>query len=205
MQIAVSFLSSINDPKTTLNKIAQTSCDYLHVDIMDGLYVSNKTMDLEELLPLLKNYPKHFDIHLMVENPYEYIKKLIPLKPKYITFHAKTAKNVSVLVNLLHHNNIKAGLALNPNEEVSSIKKYLKSIDLVLVMCVYPGSGGQKFMPEVIPKIQELKKIQSNYLISCDGGINEETAKLINPDILVSGSFICHSDNYEEQLLKLKS
>lgn len=203
MKISVSFLSSNYSLKETLFKIANTSCDYLHTDIMDGIYVNNKTISLNKLIYMLKKYPKELDIHLMVKNPEDYIVALRKLHPKIITVHLETVKNMNVLINYLHHNQILCGIALNPFDTIESVKPYLDKIDLVLIMGVQPGFGGQEIKPDTIKKIALLRECYKG-LISFDGGVNDQTVKLINSDIIVSGSYICKGKDYEEQINKLR-
>ncbi len=203
MKISVSFLKYQNSKAETINKILDTSADYIHVDIMDGLFVSEKNDDLDEFIVLLKNVSKPLDIHLMVLNPKKYIDKLQILKPEFITIPVEIL-NPLVYIKQIKNYNIKVGLAINPDTDIKILADYLNFIDLVLVMSVYPGYGGQKFIPSVINKIGNLKN--KNVLINIDGGINDETIKLVKDDIdiCVSGSYIVLSDNYEEQIKKLR-
>ena len=203
MKVSVSFLKYQNSKAETIQKISQTSADYIHVDIMDGLFVSQKNDDLNEFINLLKDCNKPLDIHLMVLNPAIYIDKLKVLKPSFITIQAEIL-NPLVYIKQIKKANIKVGLAINPDTDINSLDNYLKYIDLVLVMSVNPGLGGQKFIKDVIPKIKKLKN--KNVLISVDGGINDQTIKLVKEDvdICVSGSYICLSDDYEKQISKLK-
>ncbi len=203
MKVSVSFLKYQNSKAETIQKISQTSADYIHVDIMDGLFVSQKNDDLDEFINLLKDCNKPLDIHLMVLNPLVYINKLKVLNPMFITIQAEIL-NPLVYIKQIKKANIKVGLAINPNTDISLLDNYLKYIDLVLIMSVNPGLGGQKFIEEVIPKIKKLKS--KNVLISIDGGINDETIKLVKEDvdICVSGSYICLSDNFEKQINKLR-
>ncbi len=203
MKVSVSFLKYQNSKEETIKKILATSADYIHVDIMDGIFVNEKNDDLDEFISLLKDVNKPLDIHLMVSNPKEYITKLQILKPLFITIQAEIL-NPLVYINQIKSYGIKVGLALNPDSKLSLLQNYLKYLDLVLIMSVYPGKGGQQFLKEVIPKIKELKG--ENVLISVDGGINDETINYVKDDvdICVSGSFICLSDDYEKQIDKLR-
>ena len=177
MKVSVSFLKYQNTKEETINKIEKTSADYIHVDIMDGLFVKEKNDNLDELINLLKNVSKPLDIHLMVLNPKEYIDRLSILNPEFITIQAEIL-NPLIYLKQINAYGIKAGLAINPKTKVNVIDKYLNFLDLVLIMSVNPGMGGQKFIPEVISKIRKIPR--DKVLISIDGGINDETIKDID-------------------------
>ena len=205
MKVAVSFIKSKYKEKETIDLINQTSCDYLHVDIMDGIFTENKNYDFEDIELFLKDNHKPLDIHLMCENPKDYINQYLKLNPYNISFHIEAEKNPDKLIDLLHENNVKCGLAINPNTNLKSIMPFLDKIDTVLVMSVYPGKGGQKFMMDVVDKINELANIKGNFVIEVDGGVNNQTINYLqNVDIVVSGSYICESIDFEERINKLK-
>lgn len=206
MLVSVSFLKNKNGNKKTIEDINKSKADFIHVDVMDGIFVDNKKNEYNEIKDLFTNVDKPLDIHLMVDKPLNEIKKFINLKPDYITFHVESNDDIKECINLIKENNIKVGIALSPNTRIYNIIPYLKDIDLVLVMSVEPGYGGQEFIKSSINKINELKAIQKkyNYIINVDGGINDRTIKDINSDMIVSGSFITMSDNYDENILKLK-
>lgn len=207
MKVSVSYLSSKFSKEETLQKIAKTSADYLHVDLMDGEFVSQKNFTIKGIIKTLDNYSKPLDIHLMVNKPLELVKELVKLKPAMITIHCEVTDVLST-INYLHEHNIKTGITLNPTTPLSAIEPYLHIIDLVLIMSVTPGAGGQKFLLESVSRLVALKSYQTknNFLISVDGGINDVTSKLIKNyvDILVSGSYICGSSDYEERIQKLR-
>jgi len=206
MKVAISFLKSKYSLEDTLTRIDNTDADYIHVDVMDGKFVPNTT---EDFINHLKNTKKTLDVHLMVENPIDYILKYKDLKPEFITIHSEINYNILDLIDLIKSYNIKAGISIKPNTKIEDIESILKYIDNVLIMSVEPGFGGQKFMDEVLFKIEELNKlrIENNYkyVISIDGGINDTNIeKVRNVDFVISGSFICMSDNYQEQINKLR-
>ena len=124
--------------------------------------------------------------------------------PEFITFHLEATDKVNEIIDMIHSYGIKCGISIKPNTSVRDLLPYLDRIELVLIMSVEPGKGGQKFMPIAIDKINELRKLNKNIIISVDGGINDETVKLVNSDMVVSGSYVCMSEDFEEKINKLK-
>ena len=210
MEIAVSYLKSQVNKETTIKKIAASIADYIHVDLMDGLFVLENTGSIEDHLSILKNATKPLHVHLMVENPHDIITKIASLKPTTIIIH-KEIPNFLEEISYIKTLNIKAGLAINPETNIETIFPYLPKLDEVLVMSVHPGRGGQSFLPETIAKLKTLNKQRKDqnlpFKISIDGGINNETASLVKPyvNILISGSYVCMSDDYNKQIAKLKN
>lgn len=206
MLVSVSFLKNKNGERQTIIDIDKSNADYIHVDIMDGKFVDNKNFTYEEIKDYFKDINKPLDIHLMVENAMSYIKEFIKLKPEYLTFHVESNANIKECIDFIHKNNVKAGIAINPNTRVYNILPYINDIDLILVMGVNPGYGGQEFNKEVLKKINELKALQVkyNYIINVDGGINGETIKDINSDMVVSGFYVVSQDDYNERINILK-
>ena len=205
MKVAISIIKSRVKEKETIDLINKTTADYIHIDIMDGIFVENKSYDFEDIKLFLKDNRKPVDVHLMCQNPLEYIKEYVKLKPYCITFHIEAEKSPEKLINFIHENGIKCGIAINPETSIDVIKPYLNMIDILLVMSVNPGKGGQKFMMDMVSKIDELAKLKGNFEIEVDGGVNNETVKYLNnADIVVSGSYICMSDDFEMAYLTLK-
>lgn len=205
MKISASILSIKDNMKENILKLTNTDIDYIHLDIMDGKFVPNKTWNVDNVLEFI-NHDKPLDIHLMVDNVKEYIDEFKVLKPEYITFHLEASNDIMELINYLKSLNIKVGLSIKPNTKVSEIIKYLPFIDLVLIMSVEPGKGGQPFIESSIDKVNELNNLKSNhnFVIEIDGGINDEVIKRIDGvDIAVVGSFLTNGD-YKENLRKLK-
>lgn len=211
MKISASFLSIKNDLQGNIKNLDQTNIDYLHLDIMDGKFVSNKTWRFIELKNILNSTNSLKDVHLMVNNVKKYIKKYKKLKPEYITFHLEATKTPLKIINIIKKNGIKVGISIKPDTNVEELRPYLSLIDLVLVMSVEPGRGGQEFITSSIDKINYLDnmRLKNNYkyVIEVDGGINDTNYHLLksnNVDIIVVGSFITNSNNYQEQIDKLK-
>ena len=211
--ISVSFLTSKDIPKT-LKKLNDTNAEFIHLDVMDGKYVNNKTLPFSEMKHIYEFTDKRLDVHLMVESPSKYIKNYASLNTEYISIHLDTKEDLLANLKLIKSYGIKAGIAINPDEEVSLLIPYLPYIDLILVMGVNPGMGGQKFISETIDKLKELRVLKKEYpnfkfKVSVDGGVNDVVAsKIINyTDILVSGSYVLDSDDYQKQInsLRIKS
>lgn len=201
MKISASFLSIKDNLKENISTLVDTDIDYLHLDIMDGKFVPNKSWNVDEIKKIIDNR-KPLDVHLMVEDVYRYIDDFKELNPLYITFHYEIKHDIMGLISYLNKLNIKAGLAIKPNTKVEEIMPYLPFLDLVLVMSVEPGFGGQKFI-DVTDKVNTLVKLKGNYKIAIDGGINIESIKLVKADIAVVGSYITNGD-MKENVKKLK-
>ena len=176
--------------------------DYIHVDVMDGHFVPNLTIGpvvIKKLRPFTK---KIFDVHLMISPVDKYIKPFSDAGADIITFHPEATTDISSTINLIKKNNKKVGISLKPKSSIDLIKKYMDQINLVLIMSVEPGFGGQKFMPEVLDKVKKIKEIATekklNIDIEVDGGINFENSKLVKDagaNVLVSGSTIFNENN----------
>lgn len=208
MLISTSFLSSKNIPKD-LQKLNDTSTDYIHVDIMDGKFVEGKTMPFKEMRHIYKYTSKRLDVHLMVLNPTKYIKDYATLNTEYITFHLEIEQDIIENLNLIKSYGIKCGLSIKPDTKVSELVPFLPLLDLILIMSVEPGKGGQEFIKETVDKIREIKillrEYNSNAKICVDGGVNNVTKEYCKDcDILVAGSYITNSENFEEKIESLR-
>lgn len=208
MKISASFLSSKNIPED-LAKLNDTDVDFIHVDIMDGKFVENKTMPFREMRHIYEYTSKRLDVHLMVEDPSKYIPLYAELNTEYITFHVEVEEDIIKNLELIKSFSIKCGLAISPDTKVNELIPYLPYLDYILVMGVYPGKGGQEFISSTEDKIKELRALLNSYninaVISVDGGINNKTKnKCIGADILVAGNYIISSDNFEEKISSLR-
>ena len=204
MKIASSFLK-IQDDAYKISLLDESS-DLIHFDIMDGIFTENASISLNDMKENTKFITKPKDIHLMVCDVKKYIDEVISMKPFNITFHYEAVSNPILIIDYLKSLNIKVGMAINPETDVDVLKPYLSMIDVVLVMSVHPGKGGQKFI-DVSDKLLKLKNYQKDYdfLIEVDGGINDETIKFVSlADIAVSGSFITDGADYDLQIKKLR-
>ena len=205
MKISGSILGLKEQTKEELKKIEQSGIDYVHIDVMDGLFVFNNSYPYEQVKNIVNDFK--YDVHLMVKDVKKYIDEFSLINPEYITFHLEVS-NTEYYINYLKQKNIKVGIAINPKTDVEKIYPYLKDIDLVLIMSVEPGRGGQKFIENSYLKIDKLyeyrKQNNLKYKISIDGGINDVVLKkLTKIDIAVIGSYITNG-NYQEQVTKIR-
>ena len=185
-----------------IKKLEDGGADMIHVDVMDGHFVPNLTIG-PPVIKALRNHTKlPFDVHLMIAPVHKYIKNYAEAGADIITIHPEATDNLKESINHIKELGKKVGVSLNPNTKIDVIKEFLNEINLVLIMSVHPGFGGQKFMPEVLQKIKELKKIKDqqnfNFDIEVDGGINFDNSKLAieaGANILVSGTTIFKNNN----------
>ena len=203
IQISPSILSAdFSQLSNEIKRLEDGGADMIHVDVMDGHFVPNLTIGP----PVIKSLKKHssilFDVHLMISPVHEYIKAYADAGADIITIHPEATDDINSSISLIKELNKKVGVSLNPKTKVDVIIEDLNKIDLVLIMSVNPGFGGQKFMPEVLSKIEELKQLRTtknlDFDIEIDGGINFENSKMAiraGANILVSGTTIFESNN----------
>lgn len=207
MKISVSILSIKEKLYEKIKMLNNTSMDYLHLDIMDGSFTLNSSYSILESEKIKELTNKKLDVHIMSKNLDTIIDEYIMLKPYNITFHIEN-ENVKEYINKIKENNIKVGLAINPETDIKLVLPYLNDIDRILIMSVNPGMGGQKFIMDSINKLIKLNEIKDkyNFEIEIDGGINSDTIKYVKDyvDIVVSGSYITNSDDYEKNISELR-
>lgn len=203
-EVSGSFLSN-NDKLYEINRLNNSNVDYIHFDVMDGKFVSNKNITVSELPKLIDAAKKKIDIHFMVSNPDKYIEKICYYNIEYITIHYEI-KNLEDYIDKIKNYGFKVGIAIKPETDIEKIYYLLDKINLVLIMSVEPGKSGQKFI-DVSDKINKLKQEiinrKLNVKISVDGGINEEVLTYVKEaDILVSSSFILSDLDKNVDMLK---
>ena len=216
IQISPSILSAdFSQLGAEIKRLEEGGADMIHVDVMDGHFVPNLTIGPPVIKALKKHCSLQFDVHLMISPVHKYIEAYANAGADIITIHPEATHNLKESILKIKDLNKKVGVSLNPDSKIDLIKNLLDQIDLVLIMSVNPGFGGQKFMPEVLDKIKELKKIQTekniNFDIEIDGGINFDNCQAAieaGANILVSGTTVFKSNNGDIKkninLLKLK-
>lgn len=212
MIVSPSILAAdFNNLDQEMEKINRSSCEWVHLDVMDGKFVPNTTFDDQLIRDLRGKSSKIFDVHLMIEDPAKYIDKYYDAGADYVTFHYEACKDISSVLKQSKNKQQKIGLSIKPATDVTVLDEYLKDLDLILVMSVEPGKGGQKFMPSAINKIKYLieKKTKHNYqyIVEVDGGINQETAKLVKTvgcEAVVAGTYLFKNEDFIKATKELK-
>jgi ribulose-phosphate 3-epimerase len=212
MLVAPSILSAdFGNLANDVKAICDAGCDIVHVDVMDGHFVPNLTIGPVVVSAVAKAATKPLDIHLMVENNTFFVDLFAPLKPGYITFHMEEEKHPHRLVQYIRELGIKPGVVLNPHTPAEAVEYLLQDLDMVLVMSVNPGFGGQKFIPNVVEKIKRLKalrdRINPNCLIEIDGGVNDQNIEMLRDagvDVCVAGSYVFKHESYKTAINNLK-
>ena len=192
--------------KEEITEVEKFGAEYLHLDVMDGNFVPNISFGAPVISSIRKHSNLVFDVHLMVENPDRFIKDMVDAGADVITVHAEATKHLNRTIQLIKSYGKKVGVALNPSTPLDVIKYDLKDIDMVLIMTVNPGFGGQAFIEGMLQKIRDLRSIDSNIDIQVDGGINDKTSKLVKEagaNILVAGSYLFKGD-YKQKIESLR-
>ncbi len=191
--------------------INSSEADWFHVDVMDGVFVPNISFGFPILSALNKTAKKTIDCHIMIVNPDQYIVDFAKLGVDILTFHYEASTHVHRTISAIKESGMKAGIALNPHTPVSVLENVIQDLDLVLIMSVNPGFGGQKFIPQAVEKVKQLKTLisqsRSSALIEVDGGVNTETGALLvaaGADALVAGSFVFNSSDPKKMISDLK-
>jgi len=212
MLVAPSILSAdFGNLARDVKAICNAGCDLVHVDVMDGHFVPNLTIGPVVVSAVAKAATKPLDVHLMVENNTFFVDLFAPLKPGYITFHIEEEKNPHRLVQYIRELGIKPGVVLNPHTPAEAVEYLLQDLDMVLIMSVNPGFGGQKFISNVVEKIKRLKalrdRINPDCLIEIDGGVTADNIEMLKDagvDVCVAGSYVFKHDSYETAINNLK-
>ena len=191
--------------------IDKSDADWFHLDVMDGIFVPNISFGMPIVKAIRKMTSKPLDVHLMITQPERYIEKFIDLGSDIISFHIEATNKLEENISIIKSKNVKVGIAINPDTPIGDLKDIISKIDLVCLMGVFPGFAGQKFIENTFDRLKELKALikysNSKALIEVDGGVNEKNhmdLKSLGADVLVAGSYIFNSEDYDLVIKKLK-
>lgn len=212
MKIAPSILSAnFLKLEDDIHRVTQAGADLLHIDVMDGHFVPNLTFGPMIVQQIAKISTLPLDIHLMVDRVQFFLELFVPIKPRFLGFHLESEAHIHRWISFIRSKEISPSLALNPHTSVHELRYILPDLDMVLLMSVNPGFGGQKFIPHTLEKIKILKDIRDEFaphcLIEVDGGVNQLNAPMLQRagcDILVAGSYIFNSNDYTQAIASLK-
>lgn len=200
------------DLRENIEMLNESEAEWIHLDIMDGVFVPNISFGFPVMKAISRLTSKRLDVHYMIIHPENYIQQTAKLGAYVMTVHAETCKQLHDTINKIHAAGMKAGVSINPDSPLSMIEDVLIDADLILVMSVFPGFGGQKFIETSVDKVRELRKMidntGSNALIEVDGGIQSEQARVLveaGADVLVAGSYVFNSDNPKKTIADLKN
>ena len=214
VKIAPSILAAdLLDIKNEVINVDDAGAEFIHIDVMDGHFVPNLSFGYNMVKTLRPITKKILDVHLMISPVEPFIKEFINAGSDIISFHPEADKNTKEIISIIKKSNCKVGIAVHPNIKIEEIKEFLNDVDLVIIMTVIPGFGGQKFLEDQVQKISALKEIRkninANYEIEIDGGINYQTSKICidkGADILVAGSYVygAPKEEYKDKINSIR-
>lgn len=203
--VSVSILGS-SDKLEAVRLLNGTSCDFIHIDVMDGEFVANKAFSMSLVRKINRITEKKMDVHLMVRDVEMYVKRLRGMNIGYVTFHIEAVGDMDIggIIGCIRDMGYGVGISIKPDTDIGVLRGIIDSVDMVLVMSVEPGKGGQEFMIESVARIKEIRKMRRDVIISVDGGINDMTSFLVDTDMVVVGSYITSSSDYEERIERVR-
>ena len=212
IKIAPSILASdFGNLAQECEKIDKSNADWFHLDVMDGLFVPNISFGMPIVKSIREMTKKPLDVHLMIVEPERYVDKFIEIGSDILTVHVEATSKMDNIIDKINHSGIKSGIAINPDTPISKLENYITNIDLICLMGVYAGFGGQKFIEKTFNRLEELKNLinskNSSALIEIDGGVNEnnfEKLKKLGADVLVAGSYVFNSSDYNAAIDLIK-
>ena len=188
--VSVSILGS-SDKLEAVRLLNGTSCNFIHIDVMDGEFVANKAFSMSLVRKINRITEKKMDVHLMVRDVEMYVKRL-------------TGMDIGGIIGCIRDMGYGVGISIKPDTDIGVLRGIIDNVDMVLVMSVEPGKGGQEFMIESVARIKEIRKMRRDVIISVDGGINDMTSFLVDTDMVVVGSYITSSSDYEERIERVR-
>ena len=212
IKIAPSILASdFGNLAQECEKIDKSNADWFHLDVMDGLFVPNISFGMPIVKSIREMTKKPLDVHLMIVEPERYVDKFIEIGSDILTVHVEATSKMNNIIDKINHSGIKSGIAINPDTPISKLENYISNIDLICLMGVRAGFGGQKFIEKTFNRLEELQNLinskNSSALIEIDGGVNEnnfEKLKKLGADVLVAGSYVFNSSDYNTAIDLIK-
>ena len=203
--VSVSILGA-SDKLEAVRLLNGTSCDFIHIDVMDGEFVANKAFSMSLVRKINRITEKRMDVHLMVRDVEMYVKRLRGMNIGYVTFHIEAVRDMDIggIIGSIREMGYGVGVSIKPDTDVRVLRDIIGDVDLVLVMSVEPGKGGQEFMIDSVAKIREIRKMRGDVVISVDGGINDMTSFLVDTDVVVVGSYVTSGGDYEERIERVR-
>ncbi len=203
--VSVSILGA-SDKLEAVRLLNGTSSDFIHIDVMDGEFVANKAFSMSLVRKINRITEKRMDVHLMVRDVEMYVKRLRGMNIGYVTFHIEAVRDMDIggIIGSIREMGYGVGVSIKPDTDVDVLKGIIDIVDLVLVMSVEPGKGGQEFMIESVARIKAIRRMRRDVVISVDGGINDMTSFLVDTDMVVVGSYVTSGGDFEERIERVR-